>query len=248
MEKTLDVMTSGAGKPSAILIEPIQGAGGSIPAPPGFMKGLYDLCITKGIVFIDDEIQTGFGRTGKVWAVEHDSVIPDLMAIGKGLGGGLPLCAVVGKEEIMMQWKPGSYTRTFLTNSILLAAGIGALEALVKNRAEQTAKEKGQYLLNPLTEKLSDTKFVGDIRGQGLLLGIELVENRRTKEPAAELTKRVVRQLKERGILTVTSGYYGNVIKIAPPWRSTRSRCNFLLEHCRKNSKSQSKDEQKEIQ
>jgi len=230
LQEALETPMTGLDKPAAVMIEPVQGHAGSVPTPPGFLARLRELCDDNDVLMISDEVQCGFGRTGRMWGVMHDEVVPDLMAIGKGIGGGLPVAAVVGSADIMMQWPAGSYTRTFLTNTVPFAAASATIGVMNDERLDEQAERKGSTLRSLLDNRLGDIKAVGDIRGLGLLQGIEFVEDRKSKRPAPDLTKRIVERLRTIGILTVTSGHYGNAIKISPPLTIEDDQLTFFVD------------------
>ena len=208
---------SGVGVVSAIIVEAVQGNGGVVIPPDGFLAGLRDLCDRHGIVLIFDEIQCGFGRTGRTWAAEHWGVVPDLMTVGKGIGGGLAVSAVVGREAAMRHWAPGTHTSTFMGDAVNLAAGSAAIRVLRDEGLVERSAELGRRALARLRDELGDDPRVGEIRGLGLFVGIELVVDRETRAPDAGRTVRVRRSAFERGVVLGTGGHAENVIKLCPP-------------------------------
>lgn len=208
---------SGIGPLAAIVLEPVQGNGGIVPAPASFLAGLRELCDRHGIVLVFDEIQSGFGRTGRTWASEHAGVVPDLMTAGKGIGGGLPVSAVVGRASAMGHWAPGSHTSTFLGNAVTLAAGRAAIEVLVRERLPERAARLGAAALARLQAALGDEPHVGEVRGTGLLIGVEIVADRAGRDADAVRAGAIRRAMLERGVATAIAGHDDNVLKVSPP-------------------------------
>jgi 4-aminobutyrate aminotransferase len=217
LEHMLSDPASGIDPVAAVVVEPIQGNGGVVIPPPSFLPGLRELCDRFGCLLIFDEIQCGFGRTGRMWASDHWDVRPDLMTAGKGLGGGMPLAAVLGRPDVMSTWAPDTVTSTFLTNAVNEASGIAAIEVLVEEGLVQRSARLGQELLARLRDGLAHAPEVGEVRGLGLFLGIELTSGCSSKTPDAGAAERVQRALRKRGILVGRGGRYGNVIKLSPP-------------------------------
>lgn len=208
---------SGIGPLAAIIVEPVQGSGGIVIPPDGFLEGLRALCDAHGIVLIFDEIQSGFGRTGRLWAAEHWDVVPDLMTVGKGIGGGLALSAVVGRADLMSDWAPGTHTSTFLGNAVNLAAGRAAIAVMRRDGLHHRSARLGDDLRGRLSAGLADAPPVGEVRALGLFIGIELVRDRETRAPDPELCAAVRQRAFERGVLVASAGRFDNVLKISPP-------------------------------
>lgn len=202
---------------AAIIIEPVQGEGGFYAAPVEFLKSLRKLCDEHGIVLIADEIQTGFARTGKMFAMEHAGVEPDLMTIAKGLAGGFPLSGVIGKAEIMDSVEPGGLGGTFGGSPIGCAAGLAVLEVIRKEDLCAQAVKIGAQIRKWAEQLQKDTLCIGDIRINGAMSAIELVNNGDADSPAADLTKAVAAEAAKRGVITLTCGVRGNVIRFLPP-------------------------------
>ena len=213
----LEDPASGIGPVAAIVLEPVQGNGGVVIPPDGFLPGLRDLCDRHGVVLVFDEIQCGFGRTGRLWAAEHWGVVPDLMTVGKGIGGGLALSAVVGRTASMSHWPPGTHTSTFMGNAVNLAAGRAAIDVMQRDRLWERAAQLGERIGNSLRSGLAGTPHVGEVRGLGLFIGIEIVTDResRTADPAR--VGAIRRAAFERGVLVGVAGHSENVLKICPP-------------------------------
>jgi 4-aminobutyrate aminotransferase-like enzyme len=208
---------SGIGPLAAIVVEPIQGNGGIVSPPDGFLEGLRAMCDAHGITLIFDEIQSGFGRSGRMWAAEHWGVVPDLMTVGKGIGGGMALSAVLGKAQAMSHWPPGTHTSTFLGNAVNLAAGRAAIRVMCRDRLWERSAQLGDRLKARLTDALGDHPGVGEIRGRGLFIGVELVRDRSTKEPDPEAAARARSRAFEGGVMVALAGRYEGVVKISPP-------------------------------
>jgi 4-aminobutyrate aminotransferase-like enzyme len=217
LETALTDPASGLDPVAAVVVEPVQGNGGVVLPPDGFLAGVRALCDRSGALLVFDEIQTGFGRTGRMWACEHWGVVPDLMTVGKGIGGGVALAAVLGRDDVMSTWGPDATTSTFLTNALNEAAGVAAIDALLEERLVERSAELGRGLLPQLHGVLADAPSVGDVRGRGLFAGIELVADRATREPDAARARGAQRELRRRGILVGLGGRYGNVLKLSPP-------------------------------
>jgi 4-aminobutyrate aminotransferase len=204
---------------AGILVESIQGEGGYIIPPAGFYPALRELCDKHEILLIVDEVQSGMGRTGKWWAIEHFGVEPDILTAAKGIASGMPLGACIARREIM-DWEKGTHGNTFGGNPISCAAALATI-GLIEKEYLQNAAEVGQYTLDALAEIKVRHPSIGDVRGIGLMIGVEFVMDRNTKEPAEKLYDRVVDLAFERGLLLLGCGK--SVIRIAPPLCITRS-------------------------
>ena len=213
----LEDPASGIGAVAAIMVEPVQGNGGVVIPPDGFLAGLRALCDRHGVVLVFDEIQSGFGRTGRVWAAEHWGVVPDLMTVGKGVGGGMAVSAVVGRPPFMQHWRPGTHTSTFMGNAVNLAAGLAAIGVFRGERLAERSAAVGALMLEQLRQALTDEPHVGEIRGLGLFAGIEIVTDRESRTPDPTRTAAIRRAAFSRGALVGTGGYAENVIKLCPP-------------------------------
>lgn len=198
---------------AGILVEPIQGEGGYIVPPSGFFPALRKLCDKYGILLIADEVQSGMGRTGKWWAIEHFGVEPDIVTSAKGIASGVPLGACIARKSIMT-WERGAHGNTYGGNPLACAAGVKTVE-LLEREYLQNAAEVGQYALDALHAIAARHPSIGDVRGIGLMIGVEFVKNKETKEYAPELRDAVVHRGFERGLLLL--GCSKSVIRIAPP-------------------------------
>jgi 4-aminobutyrate aminotransferase / (S)-3-amino-2-methylpropionate transaminase / 5-aminovalerate transaminase len=202
---------------ACVVLEPVQGEGGFIVMPEDFPGRLKALCAEHGVLYVDDEVQSGMGRTGPVWAIEHYEVKPDLLVSGKSLGGGLPLAAVTGRAEVMDAPEPGGLGGTFGGNPVACAAAVAVLDEVASESFRSHAVEVGASIRMRLDEIASRLDQVGEVRGIGPMLALELVTDRETKEPAAELTKRTTEAARENGLILLSCGTYGNVIRILVP-------------------------------
>jgi 4-aminobutyrate aminotransferase / (S)-3-amino-2-methylpropionate transaminase / 5-aminovalerate transaminase len=202
---------------AALIAEPIQGEGGFITPPPEYFAKLQAICAKHGIVFIIDEIQSGMGRTGKLYAIEHWGVAPDMILTAKSLGGGLPLSAVTGRAELMDAPHPGGLGGTFGGNPIACAAALAVLEVLVEDGLVARAEALGVKARARLDAMQARFELIGDVRGKGPMLAIELVRDRERKTPAGAETKELVRLCFERGLMLLSCGQHGNVIRTLMP-------------------------------
>jgi 4-aminobutyrate aminotransferase/(S)-3-amino-2-methylpropionate transaminase len=199
-----------------VIIEPIQGEGGFVVPPDGFLPGLAEFCREHGIVFIADEIQTGFCRTGDWFACEHEDVVPDLVTTAKGIAGGLPLGAVTGRAEIMDSVHVGGLGGTYGGNPVACAAALGAIETMVSEDLAGRARRISEVML-PRLHKLAETyPVIADVRGRGAMLAIELTRPG-TLDPDPATTTAVSRACHQAGLVTLTCGTFGNVIRFLPP-------------------------------
>ncbi len=213
----LEDPASGVGPVAAIVLEPVQGNAGIVIPPDGFLQGLRELCDRNGIVLVFDEIQAGFGRTGRLWAAEHWGVVPDLMTVGKGIGGGMALSAVVGREAFMRHWPAGTHTSTFMGNAVNLAAGRASVEVMQRDRLWERAARLGARINIPLHSDLADAPHVGEVRGLGLFIGIEIVTDRESGAADPARADAIRRAAFERGVLVGIAGHADNVLKVCPP-------------------------------
>jgi len=206
----------GANNLAAMIIEPIQGEGGFIVPAAGFLPTLVDWCRANGVVFIADEVQTGFARTGAMFASEHEGIVPDLMVMAKGIAGGLPLSAVTGRAEIMDAPQVGGIGGTYGGNPLACAAALATIDSYETDNLVERAREIGAILTERLTALQASDSRVGDVRGRGAMMAIELVDPA-TGDPDAQLTSRVAAAAHAAGVILLTCGTYGNVIRFLPP-------------------------------
>ncbi len=205
-------------KIAAIIIEPVQGEGGFYEAPKGFLQKLRDICDQYGILLIVDEIQTGFGRTGSFFASEKHNIEPDLITMAKGLAGGYPLAAVVGKSEIMDKPLPGGLGGTYAGSPVSCAAALAVLDIIEENNLVSRAIEIGETVVNKLSQlQIKYPMIIGDIRNSGAMIACELIENGNSELPNTELTKNMVSEAAKNGLILLSCGARGNVIRILTP-------------------------------
>ena len=202
---------------AAVIIEPIQGEGGFIVPPEGFLPGLADWCREHGILLIADEVQSGFCRTGDWFACDHEGVVPDLVTTAKGIAGGMPLAAVTGRAEVMDAVHVGGLGGTYGGNPVACAAALASIEAMEEDDLAGRAREIGEVLHERLGRLEAKYDEVGEVRGRGAMIAMELVTDGGSKEPNAALAGAVSRGCFERGVVTLTCGTYGNVFRFLPP-------------------------------
>jgi 4-aminobutyrate aminotransferase len=203
---------------AAIFVEPIQGEGGYIVPPEGWLQALRDLCDRHGILLVMDEVQSGVGRTGTMWACEHDGVVPDVITAGKGLASGMPLSAIIARDSIM-QWAPGKHGSTFGGNPVACAAAVATLD-LVEGGLADNAAARGEQLMAGLRELQDRFPMIGEVRGRGLMIGFDLVDH--------DMAEAFEQACFERGVLTLTCGKRG--IRLAPPLVVTEAQCARALQ------------------
>lgn len=212
--ETLFDLVLPADEVAAMVIEPIQGEGGYLPAPAEFLRSLRELCDKHGIVLIFDEIQTGFGRTGRMFAYEHSGVKPDVLVVAKGIANGLPLSAMIGSTDLMSRWPAGAHGGTFGGNPVACAAALGVIEVL-QDGAIENAKEIGALLQQGLISMVADLGLRADVRGTGMMIGVEVLNA--DGSPAADLVARVRDLALEAGLLVLSCGFHKNTLRLMAP-------------------------------
>jgi 4-aminobutyrate aminotransferase len=216
---------------AGIIIEPIQGEGGYIPAPKFFLQELQRICRKYGIMLILDEVQSGMGRTGKWWAYEYAGIEPDIITTAKGIASGMPLSAFIAKESVM-KWGPGAHGSTFGGNPVAIAAALTTMD-LIESQYMENARRMGDYLFGRMADWAKEFKVVGEVRGRGLMIGIEIVRDQRTKEKAADLRNAIVDLAFHKGLLVLGAGE--NSIRLSPPLLIDEEQADFAvrtLEEC----------------
>jgi len=212
------------------IAEPILGEGGLIVPPPEYFKTVKKILDRHGIIFIDDEVQTGFGRTGRMFGFEHYGVTPDIMCLAKGIASGMPLGACIARAEIADSYEPGDHLSTFGGNPVSCAAGVASLEVMLEQNLPRQSLVKGEYLLKRLRELQATESLIGEVRGKGLMIGVELVEEHRHKTPAQEKAAKIKELLRMKGILVGVGGVKANVVRIQPPLVITEQQIDTLID------------------
>jgi 4-aminobutyrate aminotransferase/(S)-3-amino-2-methylpropionate transaminase len=202
---------------AAIVIEPQLGEGGFVPAPAAYMEGLRAICDRHGIVLVADEVQTGFGRTGRMFAMEHFGVEPDLMTVAKSIAAGLPLSGVIGRAEIMDGAHAGAIGGTYIGNPVAQAAALAVLDVFEEEDLVARAETVGGHIRGRMLEWQRRWNAIGDVRGLGAMLAIELVRDRETKEPAPEVALAVIDAALRRGLILLKAGVHGSCIRVLCP-------------------------------
>ncbi len=216
---------------AGIIIEPIQGEGGYVPAPKFFLQELLRICRQHGILLIVDEVQSGMGRTGKWWAHEHAGVEPDILCSAKGIASGMPLGAFIARASIM-NWKPGSHGTTFGGNPVCIAAALATMD-LIESQYMENARQMGDWLFGRMKDWAKKFKIVGEVRGRGLMVGIEIVKDQRTKEKGGDLRNAIVEKAFHKGLLILGAGE--NSVRLSPPLLIDEEQADFAvrtLEEC----------------
>jgi 4-aminobutyrate aminotransferase len=202
---------------AAIVIEPIQGEGGFNPAPLSFLRELRSLCDQHGILLVADEVQTGIARTGRMWAFEHAAIVPDVVCVAKALANGLPLGAIVSRRELQDRWGVGAHGTTFGGNPVSCAAGVAVLETIANQQLVANAATRGEELKAALAAVMAGDERIGDVRGRGLMVGVELVNDRATRDPDTNTSEALIQVCADKGLLVLNCGTHHNVVRFLPP-------------------------------
>ncbi|HXG40734.1 MAG TPA: aminotransferase class III-fold pyridoxal phosphate-dependent enzyme [Candidatus Limnocylindrales bacterium] len=213
----------------SLLIEPVQGEGGYIPAPDAFLQGLRRFCDRHGILLITDEVQSGYGRTGRMWAFEHAGIVPDIVCIAKGIANGLPLAAIVSRRELQERWGKSAHGSTFGGNPVACAAAIAVLETIRSERLVDNAAERGAQLIAGLRATMADDRRIGDVRGRGLMVGVEFVRDRLTREPDGATVEALLALCADDGLLVLSCGREHHVVRFLPPLDVTAAEIDEAL-------------------
>lgn len=211
---------------AAIMVEPIQGEGGYVVPPQKFIDELQAVAQRHGILIIADEVQSGMGRTGRMWASDHFGLTPDIMTVAKGIASGMPLAATVARADVM-NWKPGAHASTFGGNPVAIAASLATIE-LLESELVENARRMGEHMLDRMQQWPSRFPHVGDVRGRGLMLGFEIVKDQATRERAPEMRNRIESLAFDRGLLVLGAGQ--NSIRLCPPLVISRDQADFALD------------------
>jgi 4-aminobutyrate aminotransferase len=210
---------------AGIFVEPIQGEGGYLPAPPEFLQGLQRICRKYGILLVVDEVQSGMGRTGQWWACQHAGIEPDILCTAKGIASGMPLSAMIARRSVM-NWTPGAHASTFGGNPVCIAASLATIK-LLEEKYMANAKRMGELIMKKTANWPEKHKIVGDIRGRGLMIGIEFVRDQQTKEKAPDLRNKIVEQAFYKGLLVLGSG--DTTLRLCPPLLVEEEQVDFAL-------------------
>jgi 4-aminobutyrate aminotransferase len=210
---------------AGIFIEPIQGEGGYLPAPPEFLQGLQRICRKHGILLVADEVQSGMGRTGKWWASDHAGIEPDIICTAKGIASGMPLSAIIARADVM-NWTPGAHASTFGGNPVCIAASLATLDLLERSYIANAAR-MGEFIMRQTADWTERHKIVGQVRGKGLMIGIEFVRDQKTKERAGDLRNRIVQMAFHKGLLVLGSG--DTTLRLCPPLLVDEEQISFAL-------------------
>jgi 4-aminobutyrate aminotransferase len=216
---------------AAVVVEPVQGEGGYLVPPPNFLPGLRELTRRHGILLICDEVQSGMGRTGKWWACEHFGIDPDIMVAAKGIASGMPLSATIARSELM-NWRPGAHASTFGGNPVAIASSLATIE-LLEHGLIENARRVGRYMMDRMTEWPARYRQAGEVRGLGLMIGVEIVRDRESRERAPELRDRIEDMAFKRGLLVLGAG--PNAIRLSPPLIISEAQADIamdILEEC----------------
>ncbi|WUH23972.1 diaminobutyrate--2-oxoglutarate transaminase family protein [Streptomyces sp. NBC_00448] len=231
----LDDPKGGVQQPAAMLLEPVQGEGGVIPAPDSWLRRMREITAARGIPLIADEVQTGVGRTGTFWAVERSGIVPDVMVLSKAIGGSLPLAVIVYREELDA-WHPGAHAGTFRGNQLAMAAGTATIRYVARNALHERAEEIGSRILRRLRGLAAHHACIGDVRGRGLMIGVELVDtgaepdDRGALPAAPRLAARVQQEALRRGLIIELGGRHSSVVRLLPPLTITDEQAEAVLD------------------
>jgi 4-aminobutyrate aminotransferase/(S)-3-amino-2-methylpropionate transaminase len=230
--KALDriIDSTSSGDLGAVIVEPYQGTAGFVFPPEGWIKALENWARQRNLLFIVDEVQASFGRTGKMFAIEWEDIHPHLLCLGKGMGSGIPASAVCGESTVFECMKPGELSSTWGGNPLASAAVLAVLDAMEKQKLPENSCKMGEYLKSRFLDMKSHYPFIGDVRGKGLVIGIEFVEPVDRFTPSPDITRKVVQGCAEHGVLLGKLGLYGNVIRIAPPLIITQAEIDVALD------------------
>ena len=239
IEETVLRYLAGSDEIAGILLEPILGAGGYVVPPKEYWPEIRKLCDKHGILFIDDEVQTGFARTGKMWAYENWSVEPDILCMSKAMAGGLPMGACVAKGDVM-DWEEGAHENTLGGNPLIASAALAVIHVLTRQKLWENASRVGNYLQTRLRELQDKEEIIGDVRGMGLMIGVELVKDRRTKTPATEEREMLIAEAFRKGLLLLEAGR--SSVRLAPPLTLAIEQADVGIEILAESLKKVSKE------
>ncbi len=214
---------------AAFLIEPIQGEGGYVPAPVSFLRSLRELADRHGVLLIMDEVQSGYGRSGKMWAFEHADIVPDVLLMAKSIANGMPLGAIVSSRDLQERWGVGAHGSTYGGSPVACAAGIAVIETIRDEGLIENAAARGDELTRGLKALMAEDPRIGDVRGPGLMIGVELVKDRDTREPDGDLGNALSARSADEGLLVLTCGPAHNIVRWIPPLDVSRAELEEAL-------------------
>ena len=220
------VMANSTGSLAGLIVEPYQGAAGFIFPPQGYLKQLETWARQRDMLFTIDEVQSSYGRTGSQWGHTQEGLEPDLMCIGKGIGCGMPVAALAGRGDVFACLKKGEMSSTVGGNPVASAAVIAILEIMERENLSENARTMGPVIMGRLRQTQEKCRYLGDVRGRGLVMGLEFVKNKKTKEPAPELIPQIIDRCAQNGLLVGAVGIFGNVIRVAPPLVITKAEAH----------------------
>lgn len=232
------IETTSTGDLAAVILEPYQGGAGFIFPPDGWLTRVQEWCRQRDVLFIVDEVQASFGRTGKLFCIEHEGLTPNLLCLGKGIGSGIPTAALMAERRIMEILPPGDMSSTTGGNPVSCAAAHAVLDILEREKLVENSATVGAHMLARFQEMVQRFNVLGDARGKGLVMGLEFVTDSATKEPAPDLTMEVIRRMCEEGVVCGRVGLYGNVIRVAPPLMITLEQADRSVDVLEKVLKS----------
>ncbi len=235
VRNVLDDPESGIVSPAGLIMEIVQGEGGVIPAPDNWVRQISSITRERNIPLIVDEVQTGFGRTGKLFAFEHSGIIPDVVVLSKAIGGSLPLSVIV-YDKSLDRWSPGAHAGTFRGNQMAMATGIATIRFIRENNLDKHAAEMGNRLISQLTDIQKNSNFIGEVRGRGLMIGVEIVNTQlepnslNSYPPYPELAKQIQQECFKRGLILELGGRFGSVVRFLPPLLITEEQVDHICE------------------
>jgi 4-aminobutyrate aminotransferase-like enzyme len=224
------VDANATGPLAGLIVEPYQGAAGFIFPPRGWLKRLEEWARSRGMLFALDEVQASYGRTGRMWALEHEGLTPDIVTIGKAIGSGVPVSAVAATRRVFACLQKGEMSSTLGGNPVASAAVCAVLDIFEREGLVANSERLGAYMKARLEALCRRSRYLGDVRGMGLVMGLEFVKDKGTKEPAKDLTRQVIVDCANQGLLVGSVGMHGNVIRVAPPLVITREEADESLE------------------
>jgi 4-aminobutyrate aminotransferase len=233
LDYLLNTPYTAANDVAAVFIEPVVGEGGYVVPPPGFVKAVEKICHKNGCLFVVDEVQAGFGRTGKMWSCEWDGAVPDMLVWGKGVGGDQPLTGVTLSADLASKLSPLTQPLTFTANAVACAAALANIEIMTDKNDDLMGRAVivGEEIMKKLRDAAEKSRVMGEVRGRGFMIGVEFVEDKKTKKPVSgEAIGNFMWMMRDRGVLVFPCGRYGNVMRFMPPLVCTREHFNKAVD------------------